>query len=472
MIYKNKKNKTNMKSEKFDVVIIGGGQTGLLLAKQLIKSELKTLIIDKNNLGIKSSLDLKNFIKLIKRYINKNEDPKKFISEFPEKLKFINEEQNKELISFLHNNSLFKYEKGIAKEINEFSLKINDKEVIFNKLVFATGSHYEDPKNLNNLKKEMYFNLDEIAKINKFYESVAIYGTNPQALELAYAFSLLGSNVYIFDENVNPFNNFDDDFESILKTEFMTNKINWCLESKILNHIASSDTKIRISYTSQNKNKFIEVEKIFLTENKKSNTKDLNTINKIPLNSKGSIIINNTFKVKENSNYYAIGDVNGIFMLPSHANGQAMILSKTLTSKKPVKFNPYNFPFIVDIEPQICFFGMSRQDLEFQNMKYNEFIYDFNNELNSKLYSHKSKMKIFTNDKHEILGAFLYGHKIKELLAIFIIAANYKIKFYKLSTLNFPFYSKSEFLRDAANDYEIEFVGFNNKNKKKSKKIK
>ena len=65
-------NEKNKIVEKYDVVIIGGGQTGLVLAKQLIKKEIKTLVIDKGDLGIKTSLDLRNFIKLIQRIISKN----------------------------------------------------------------------------------------------------------------------------------------------------------------------------------------------------------------------------------------------------------------------------------------------------------------------------------------------------------------------------------------------------------------
>lgn len=464
-------NEKNKIVEKYDVAIIGGGQTGLVLAKQLIKKEIKTLVIDKGDLGIKTSLDLRNFIKLIQRIISKNNDPKPMLSSFPKRLKYINEEQNKEIISLLINNSYFKFIKGNVTTINEYSLIVDGQEIAFRKLVFATGSYFFQPENYPNLKREMYFNLDEVSKIDQFYENVAIYGTDVNALELAYAFALLGSNVYIFDENVNPFNNFDDDFESILKTDFMIDKINWCLESKITNHIQSSDKTIRIVYTNQGQNKFVEVNKIFLTNNRKSETRNLNTKYKLELNSKGSIIIDNSFKVKNNPTYYAIGDANGIKFMSSYANSQAITLSRILSSnQKNIKFNLYNVGFFIDIEPQICFFGMTKQDLDYLNIKFNEFIYDFDYELNSKLFSQKAKFKVYTNEKHEILGAFIYGYDVKEILSVFILAANNKVKFYKLANLNFPFYSKSEFIRDAAIEYESEFVGIANKLNKKSKR--
>ena len=221
-----KSNKNNIK-EKFDVAIIGGGQTGIILACHLIKKELKTLIIDKDDLGIKTSLDLRNFTKIVKRMISRNEDPKVILSSLPERINFINKEQNLELLTPLKSNSFFHFKKGKVEEIDEYSLLLNGEHYGFKKLVFATGSYFTKPdENMYpKLHRDMYLSLNEISKINKFYSSVAIYGTNVQALELAYAFSLLGTNVYIFDENVNPFNNFDDDLEYVLKNDFSNEKI-------------------------------------------------------------------------------------------------------------------------------------------------------------------------------------------------------------------------------------------------------
>ncbi len=460
---KNKKEVKKEFEEKFEVAIIGAGQTGLVLAKQLIKKEIKTLVIDRDEMGIKTSLDLKNLPKLIKRIKEKNEDPKQLVNTFPQRLRYLNHEQNKDLISQLTSNSFFKFVRGNIGEIEEYSITVNDKKYAFKKLVFATGSYFTEPTNFPNLRRNMYLNLNEIGSIKEFYPSVAVYGTNVQALEVAYSFALMGSKVYLFDENVNPFNNFDDDFESILKTQFMPDNIVWCLESKITNHIQASDNTIRIMYRTQGQNKFVEVHKIIITDNKKSETRTLKTKYPLELNSKGSIIIDNTFKVKENPTYYAIGDVNGIKFMPEYANSQAITLSRILTNQKSQKFNLYDVGFVIDIEPQFAFYGMNRQDLEYLGMKFNEFVYDFDYELNSKLYSHKSKMKVYTNEKHEILGIFLYGNKIKELLGFFILAANNKVKFHKLSNYNYPFYSKIEFVRDAAIEYELEFVGLSKK---------
>lgn len=456
--------------EKYEIVIIGAGQTGLTLAKHLIKKEINVLVIDKDEPGIKNSLDLKNFNKLSQRFNSNVSSREAFINSLAQRLEHINKEQNKELLTQIENNSYFKFIKGQVKEIDEYSLKVDGKIYKFKKLVFATGSYYQEKTNFPNLKKTMYLNLDEIKKINKPYSSIAIYGTNIEALELANAFANIGTEVYLFDENVNPFNNFDDELEALLKTMFHPQKIHWCLESKIINHLFVTDNIIRIEYESQENKKYLEVEKIFVTNNKVSETREIDAKFNIPTNKSDSFIINNTFRIKENPNFYAIGDVNGIQMMPSQANIQAIQLSRLLTGEKNIKYNPYNLSIVIDIEPEFAFHGMNKHDLEFLGIDFNEFVFKFDYELNSKLFDHKSKIKVYTNKRHEILGVFLYGHQISQLLPMFILAINYKIKFHKIANINFPFYTKMEALRDAAIDYELEFVGLSKQLKKIQKR--
>ena len=467
---KEKKNKVQATvNQRFDVVILGAGQTGLLLAKYLVKKQQNVLVIDKQSMGIKNSLDLKNFNKLVNRMNFNQIHPNEFLQTLDQRLTHINEQQNEELFQGLKNNSYFTFIQGEAKEIDEYSLKVNDQSYDFKRLIFAMGSYYKEV-DYPNLQESMFFYLDQIKRIDHLYESVAIYGTNIEALELAYTLGKLNIKVFLFDENVNPLNDFDDELEAMLKTDFLPEQINWCLESEIINHLYVGDNKIRIEYQSQGNKKYLEVEKIFITGNKVPETRQIDSKYDVPINSRGGIIIDHTFRVKENPNYYAIGDVNGIQMLPSQANMQAITLAHYLTGDSSSKFNVFNRTFTIDIEPEFAFSGMNKHDLEAQSLDYNEFIYEFNHELNSKLFGHKSKLKVYTNNKHEILGAFLYGDQVAHLLPIFAFLISYKIKFHKITNLNFPFYNKIEAIRDAAIDYELEFVGLSAKQQKLLKK--
>lgn len=463
-------NQENVK--KYDFVILGGGQTGITLAKNLIQKNLSVLIIDKSYIGYKTSLTIKNFGKLIRHQIKKGLSPDTIAPNISTKLYYINDEQNRAILKELENNDHFEYKIGEIDKLNNDYLIIKNEVIKFKKFIFATGSKYDDPDydKYPNIKRQMYFNLDEINRVNTPYSKVAIYGTNIDALELADAFCFFGAEVYLFDENVNPFNNFDDDLEATLKSEFHLGKINWMLETKIEYHTQLQDNKIKINYNKAGIQGYIEVDKIFITDNKISNTTNFDINFDVPLNKKGSIIIDNTFRVKNRPNFFAIGDVNGLNMIPSQGNYQAISLANNflgITSRN--KFDSFNKTFTIDITPQFAFYGMNKNELDYINKKYNEFIFDFGYELNSKLNAHKSKLKLYTNNNHEILGVFLYGHKIKELLPIFILMAKQKIKFNKLSSLNLPFYSKAEALREAASQYEIEFVGISSKFKKINK---
>lgn len=463
-------NQNNIK--RYDFVILGGGQTGLTLAKNLIQKHVSVLLIDRKNIGIKTSLDVKNFGKIIKHQVKKGINSESIIANLSPKLQYLNDEQNKAILKEIENNDFFEYKIGEVDELNIDHLVINEEIIRFKKLVFATGSRYDeiDYQKYPNIKKEMYLNLNELSNIDRMYSKVAIYGTGIDALELADAFCFLGVEVYIFDENVNPFNNFDDDFEAILKSEFHPEKMNWMLETKVEYHTHLQNNMIKINYNKAGTQGFIEVDKIFITDNKVSNTTNLDNKFNIPLNKKGSIIIDSSFRVKNHPNFFAIGDANGLNMISSQGNYQAISLVETLISfAHHNKYDSFNKTFTIDITPQFAFHGMNKNELDYVNQKYNEFIFEFEYELNSKLNAHKSKLKLYTNNKHEILGVFLYGHKIKELLPIFVLITKYKIKFNKLANLNFAFYSKSEALRDAAIQYEMEFVGLSNKVKKLNK---
>ena len=211
--------------QRFDVLIIGAGQTGLLLAKYLVKKQQNVLVVDKEQMGIKNSLDLKNFNKLVNRMNFNQIHPNEFLATLNQRLTHINEQQNEELFQGLKNNSYFKFIQGEVKEIDEYSLKVNGQLYNFKRLVFAMGSYYK-PVEYPNLQENMFFYLDQIKQIDRQYESVAIYGTNIEALELAYTLAKLNIKVYLFDENVNPLNDFDDELEAMLKTDFLPEKIN------------------------------------------------------------------------------------------------------------------------------------------------------------------------------------------------------------------------------------------------------
>ncbi len=438
----------------YDVVIVGAGQTGMTLAKTLMRRQIHVLLIDEQEPGIKSSIDIKLFSILANKY--KGTEPKNFLSLFPNELEKLKLIANKSFDQNIFIDSTVRFVKGRPRILSSEQIEVNDENFKFKKLVFANGSHYEE-LSLPGIEKEMYINPTEISKLTSSIEIVAIYGSDWVALELGQALTKIGVKVYFVDSNINPFNDFDDEIESVLRKQFKNNLMDWCLESTVINHQYVSDNVIKISLKTDSQEYDIEVNKIISTNNRVSNTGNIESFSELHKNKKQSFIIDASFRMKYHRNFYAIGDVNGIHMNPNQGSQQAFLLAQNFLGARNV-LDIYDFTFSINIEPSISFYGMNKIQIEHSQIPYNEFIYEFRDDYKTNINNQLGRIKVFTNKKHEILGVLLIGDKLSELISLFIMAKQNKTKFHKLAWLNFPFFSKAESIKLASLEYYYEFI--------------
>ncbi|MGL5308830.1 MAG: FAD-dependent oxidoreductase [Metamycoplasmataceae bacterium] len=459
--------KRNQKNElpEYNIVIIGAGYTGISLAKLLMKYEGNVLLIDEYYAGAKSSLEVKLFSFIANKW--KGISTYDFITNLPTEMQKAKSETAQELNENIFKDSSVTFMVGVPKILSEKVIEINDSKFIFKKLVFATGSIYK-PLNLPGLTENMYIDPNHISTLDYTIDTVAIYGTNWIALELGQALTKIGIKVYFVDKNVNPFNDFDDEIEATLKKEYKNDLMSWCLESIVVNHQQISDSLIRITLQTDSVTNHIDVNKIINTE-KISNTSTIVSQIELYRNNSNAFIIDSSLKMKDQANFYAIGSANGLHFYPNQGYYQAHLLAENFTGKS-VKLDINNFSFSLNIEPSISFYGMNKNQIEHSQIPYNEFIYEFKNDYKIKTEAKVGRIKLFTNKKHELLGIILIGDEISELINLFVLVSQNNIKFHKLAWLNIPFFTKADFIKEAALQYYYEFIL--EESRFKSKKIK
>ncbi|MGL5519805.1 MAG: FAD-dependent oxidoreductase [Metamycoplasmataceae bacterium] len=454
---KNKKN--NSKNEDkviFKYIVLGAGLTGLTFAKKVASPENKVLLIDKNLPGIKSSLNIKMFSQMAIEADGFKVDPDAFFNSFSFRINSLNKKLNEEnAINKLEEQGII-FKQGEVEIEDENTLIINGEKIIFKYLIFATGSHF-DSSNIEPGFESFFMTSDDINKISKKYESIAIYGTNATALEIGQAFSKLGSKVHLIDKNVNPLNDLDDEIEAVLKKEYSNPNIDWCLEMVPKSLLRTGDDSIRITLMNNNIEKNIEVNKIILTENIVPTTEINSKIN-LSKNSKNAFIIDSTFKMKGNTNFFAIGGTNGIQEFANQGFYQATLLANYFLKKDKRKFNTFDFCWSLNTSPAISFFGMSKKQIDENKINYNEFIFEFKGDYKSSFKNDVGRIKVFTNSKHELLGAILIGNDLSDFILLFTLMKENKIKFYEMEDFNLPFFTKSEALRSAALAYKQDIL--------------
>ncbi|MGL5617859.1 MAG: FAD-dependent oxidoreductase [Metamycoplasmataceae bacterium] len=448
-----KKQKQKNELPEYSVVIIGAGYTGVSLAKLLMKYKGNILLIDEHYAGPKSSLEVKLFSYIANKW--KGISTYDFITNLPTEMTKARMEAIQEFNNDIFKDSSVTFMVGIPKIISERVIEINNAKFRFKRLVFATGSIYK-PLHLNGLTENMYLNPNQISTLDHSIDTVAIYGTNWIALELGQALTKIGIKVYFVDKNVNPFNDLDDEIEATLKKEYKNELISWCLESTAVNHQQISDSLIRINLLTGSIESHIDVNKIINTEKVPCTS---NIISQIELyrNISGAFIIDSSFKMKDQANFYAIGSANGLHFYPNQGYYQAHLLAENFTGGSG-KLDINNFSFSLSIEPSISFYGMSKNQIEHSQIPYNEFIYEFKNDYKTMQESKSGRIKVFTNKKHEVLGIILIGDEVSELINLFTLIGQNNIKFHKLAWLNTPFFTKSDFIKEAALQYYYEFI--------------
>lgn len=459
------RNPKKPKLANYHTIIIGAGLAGLVLAKRLAQHNLETLLVDTQEPGIKASLNIEIFTHMAQEAKKMSLDVDTFYSSLPIRLDSMNQKLNEENNIFALKKSGIKFIQGDIHILDKEHIRINDQEYWFKNLVFATGSHYSK-ENYTDIPAELVISADKINTISRKYSAIAIYGTNAIALELAQAFSNLGTNVYLVDKNVNPFNDFDDEIEAVLKKEYSQDSlINWCLEFEAYDYKKISDYTYRIGLKNDREVRDIEVERIILCDNRVPSSNFSSDL-KIAKNAKGALIIDAYFRMKGLANFYAIGEVNGIHDYQNQSYYQADLLANNFISRVKSKIDLNNFCWSLNISPRISFFGMNKKQIEHIQLPYHEFIYDFKGDYKSNFKNDIGRIKIFTSLKHEILGVILIGDDLEEFVTLFSQMKKNKIRFHKLVNFNVPFFTKSEALRNAAKAYEEEFaIKKNNKRK-------
>jgi pyruvate/2-oxoglutarate dehydrogenase complex dihydrolipoamide dehydrogenase (E3) component len=170
-----KKQKNDIELIEYSMVIIGAGQTGMSLAKMLMRYDVKILLLDEMEPGIKSSLDIKLFTFLANKY--KGIETKKFLSLLSDEMEQAKVEANEPFNKKILEGSTVDFLKGKPKVLSNNTIEVNGQTFKFKKLIFATGSYYKDLV-MPGLTPSMYIDPGEIGMLEPFVETVAIYGSD------------------------------------------------------------------------------------------------------------------------------------------------------------------------------------------------------------------------------------------------------------------------------------------------------
>ena len=430
-------------SEKFQVVVIGGGPGGYVCAIRLSQLGLKTACIESRgslggtclNVGCipsKSLLNLTEEFNKLKGLANKGIE----IGDIKLNLAKMMKSKDKAVtvltkgVEFLLKKNKVTYFKGHGsfKSKNEILIKDDqnkEKVIQTEKTVIATGSVAASLPGIE-IDEKIIVSSTGALNLDKVPKKMVIVGGGYIGLEMGSVWSRLGTEVQVveFLDHITPGmdKEISSEFMKILKKQ----GIKFNMQNKV-EEITKNNLGAVVSTTDKDGNKSsFECDVVLISVGRKPNTKGLNLdVLSVDLDQSKRIKTDKTFKTNV-ENIYAIGDVIEGPMLAHKAEDEGIAVAENIAGQSGhVNYN--TIPGVIYTTPEVASIGKTEEQLKELNKKYKVGKFSFMANSRAKAIDDVEGFVKILADEHtdKVLGAHIIGPHAGELIAEIGIAMEF-----------------------------------------------
>ncbi|MEQ8624451.1 MAG: NAD(P)/FAD-dependent oxidoreductase [Vicingaceae bacterium] len=436
--------------KEYDVFIIGSGMAGMTIANKCASKGLTVGITDELPYGgtcalrgcdpkkvIIGATEVVDFAKRLKGkginiFPNVNwKDVMKFkqsfVDEMPPK---IEEGYKKKGIDTFHSS---------AKFLSENTLAVGMEKVRAKKTVIASGSK---PRVLEFEGGRLAKSSTDFLNLTELPDSLLFIGGGYIAFEFAHIAARCGKKVTIVHRGKSPLENFEQDIVKHLVSA--TNKlgINLILETEVTG-IEEIDQQYRVKVESKTQTEYYKTDAVFNAAGRSPAIFDLDLEKASITYTKKGISVNKNLQSTSNPHIYSAGDAadsEGLPLTPiAVLEGYTVASNIIENNSKEVNYPP--MPTVVFTLPTIASVGYTEAKAKELNhniqVNYKEVGNWFNaKRLNIEEYSIKT---IVDKDTQTILGAHLIGPNTEEVINLFAMAIETKIKVNDIKKMVFSY---------------------------------
>jgi len=455
-------------SEKFQVVVIGGGPAGYVCAIRLSQLGLKTACIESNpslggtclNVGCIPS---KSLLNLSENFYKAKSFSKLGIDIGELKLNLDKMMKNKErAITVLTKGIEFLFKKnkvthfqgfGSLKTSNKISIidKNNQEKIIeADKIVISSGS---EPISFPGTKfdEQTIVSSTGALSLRSVPKKLVIIGGGYIGLEMGSVWSRLGSEVHVIEslDHITP--GIDREISREFLKILQKQGIKFHLETKV-----SSIKKLKtganiLCNTKDGKEINFECDVVLISIGRKPNTNNLN-LGKvgIKLNKKKRVEINQNFQTNV-KNIYAIGDVVEGPMLAHKAEEEGIAVAEIIAGQ----YGHVNYdiiPGVIYTSPEVASIGKTEEELKKIGTKYKIGKFSFMANSRAKAINDtEGFVKIIADEKSDkILGVHIIGSHAGEMIAEIAVAMEFSASAEDLARTCHAHPTFSEAIKEAA----------------------
>lgn len=433
-----KRDNTGLKSDVFDLIIVGGGVAGVEIALDSTKKNYKTALIEPNNLGgvclntgciptktLLRSSEIYSEVKMAGEFGINVKSVEINFKKIMQRVQNIILGLRKGEQSGLNNSNLTLF-KEYASFVGERKVKVGDQIIEGKKIIIATGSkpHIPSIKGINNVN---YFvsgtqndSKEEILNIKKIPKILIILGGGYIGFEYATFFHELGSEIIILEATGRVLNSVDDEILKVLMDKYMNKDFSIITEANIL-EIKNEKGMKKIYYENNGEKKFVSGDALLIAAGRVPSTFEMHLEKtNVEKDDKGAIKVNDTFETTCKG-IYAVGDVVGRLMFAHTAMFEGKIALSNAMENANIKMDFNAIPWAMFVDPTIAAVGNTNPKGNFGVLKA-----PFSRATRSEIMGNPNGLlKVWYNKKTEkILGAQMIGINSDSLIGEFSALIN------------------------------------------------
>ena len=445
--------------EKYDVLILGGGNAGMSVTVATRAAGLSVAMIEPRDLGgtcpnrgctpkkvLVAAAHALDEIGRADRHAIIVDKPrldwpaliereKAIIRDIPSRLSGLMAKRGVDVIS------------GEAMFIRSNAIRVNDRELEAKNIVIATGSK---PRPLPIPGAEHLTISDDVLNDPELPRAVVFVGGGVIAFELGHVYARAGVDVTILEALPQLLAGFDEDAVERLRGESVRLGIDIHTKAWV-RRIDEANGRLRVSFSKDGVERLVEADRVVNCAGRVSNVEGLDLGAGVIVHREGRIEIDDYLRSRSNPDIYVCGDaVWNSPQLSPVATYEGGIVGRNIVDGPKHRPNYAHIPASLYTIPALASVGLTEAKAREQGLRVKAHVNDMQDWLSARTYAETvawSKI-IVEQSTDRVVGAHIVGHAGEELIHIFALAMKHGITAPQLAEMVYGFPTFSADIRN------------------------
>jgi pyruvate/2-oxoglutarate dehydrogenase complex dihydrolipoamide dehydrogenase (E3) component len=450
----------------YDIGIIGGGAAGLTIAAGAAQAGAKVLLVEKEaRLGGDclhyGCVPSKTLIRTSQVYhLMKNAgrfglpatdlqrpDFRKISARIQSVIGTIQKHDSEERFCSLGA----KVEFGQATFIDDHSVSLNGKEVSARNWVIATGSSAAIPP-IEGLNQTPYITNREVFSLERLPDSMVIVGGGPIGIELAQAFTRLGTKVTVVEFLPQILNADDADMTDMILDVLKSEGVEFHLNSAVQSTKDLGGER-EVTFKTGEEIRSVRAETILVATGRKVNLDGLG-LEGIGVNfDRRGLKLDDKLRTTQ-PHIYGAGDVTGVYQFTHAAGYEGGIVLSNAIFHFPRKVSYTYLPWVTYTDPELACIGMNEKTAKTKGISYTVWMEAFENNDRSLAEGERvGKIKMLLDEKEKPMGVQILGPHAGDLMSEWVAIMNGNVKLSTIASAVHPYPTLGEINKRVAGNF-------------------